>query len=528
MPRVFPTLICLALCASASAATADADPDPPRTFTTSHVLAIGGARIRYRAVAGELDVTDAAGKPVARVFSTAYLRDGSDSRRPVTFAFNGGPGSASIWLHLGILGPKRVVVPGDAGDDGAAPLDIVANEHSPLDVTDVVLIDPVGTGYSRAIGGHADKEFWGIAQDADLLANFVRQWLTANRRWSSPKYLCGESYGATRAAAMTRALAQEEYGTVALNGVILISAALDFQGLRPVAHNARVSPSHLPSYAATAMYHGKIPRRDLGELLAEAREFALTDYAVALSKGQRLPPEERARVRRRLAGFTGLSERYLDSVDLDVHPFRFMKELLRDEGLSVGRLDSRYTGRDFDAGGERFDVDPSGAGFGADYSAAALDYLSRDLGVDMGDRRYLVLNRSGIKPQWDWKVPDAERWSLGMNPEWPVHVNVAPFLGDEMRRNSEFRILLAMGYYDLATPFFAVESSMYQTGMLPGRVTFAYYDAGHMMYVHEPSLARLAADIRAFVAQPANATKKRQVASGAVSTIAAPQTSSAR
>lgn len=527
MPRVTATLLCLGFCASSFAVAVEPD-DPPRTFATSHALEIRGAKMRYRAVAGELDVTDPAGKPVARIFSTAYLRDTLDSRRPVIFAFNGGPGSASIWLHLGILGPKRVVVPGDATDDGAAPLDVVANVHSPLDVADIVLIDPVGTGYSRAIGGHADKEFWGIAQDAEVLANFVRQWLTKNRRWGSPKYLCGESYGTTRAAAMTRALAQEEYGTVALNGVILISAALDFQGLRPIAHNGRVSTSFLPSYAATAMYHGRIPRRDLGELLAEAREFALTDYTVALAKGQRLTSEERARVRRRLSGLTGLSERYLDSVELDIHPFRFMKELLRDRGLSIGRLDSRYTGRDFDAGGERFDGDPSGAGFGADYSAASLDYLSRELGVDMGDRRYLVLNRSGIKPEWDWKVPDLERWSLGMNPEWPVYVNVAPFLGDEMRRNSDFRVLLAMGYYDLATPFFAVENSMHQTGMLPERVTFAYYEAGHMMYVHEPSLASLAGDIRAFVTQPEKATKKRQVAIGAVSTIAAPHMSNAR
>jgi carboxypeptidase C (cathepsin A) len=523
--RALATLLCLASCDFTVAATPD---DPPRTFTSSHTVEIGGGKLRYRAVAGDLDVTDVEGKPVARIFSTAYLREGGDSRRPVTFAFNGGPGSASIWLHLGILGPKRVVVPGDARDDGAAPLDIVANAHSPLDVTDIVLIDPVGTGYSHAINGHANKEFWGVAQDADVLANFVRQWLTANRRWNSPKYLCGESYGTTRAAAMTRALSQEEYGSVALNGVILISAALDFQGVRSIAHNGRVAQSFLPSYAATAMYHGKIPRRNLDELLVDAREFALTDYAAALSKGQRLAPEDRARVRARLAALTGLTERYLDSVDLDIHPFRFMKELLRDQGLSVGRLDSRYTGRDFDGGGERFDADPSGVGFGADYSAAALDYLSRELGVDMGGRRYLVLNRSGIKPDWDWKVPDVERWSLGMNPEWPVHVNVAPFLGDEMRRNSDFRVLLAMGYYDLATPFFAVENSMYQTGMLPERVTFAYYEAGHMMYVHEPSLARLSADIRSFIRQPANATKKRQVASGAVSTIAAPQTSSAR
>ena len=486
----------------AAADDAPEDAKPPKSFLTMHELEIAGKKLRYKAIAEELDVTDIRGKPQARIFSTTYLREGvaEPGRRPVMFAFNGGPGSASIWLHMGLLGPKRVLVPSDAQDDGAAPIELASNPHSPLDVTDIVLIDPVGTGYSRAINGHADKEFWGIGQDAEVLANFVRLWLTRHERWDSPKYLCGESYGATRAAAMTRALAQEEYGSVALNGVVLISAALDFQGLRPVAHNGRVSPSYLPTYAATAWYHRKIADApDLAKLLAEAREFALTDYAIALAKGQRLSADEKARVRRRLAYFTGLSEPYLDSVALDVHPFRFMKELLRNQGLSVGRLDSRYVGRDFDAGADRFDADPSGYGFGAAYSAAALHYLSRDLEVDMGAARYLVLNRSGIKPDWDWKVPDAERWSMGMNPEWPVHVNVAPMLGDEMRRNSKFRVLLAMGYFDLATPFFAVESSMYQTGMMPERVTFAYYEAGHMMYVHEPSLVTLAADIRRFI-----------------------------
>jgi carboxypeptidase C (cathepsin A) len=509
------SLIALAACwlsgttlAFAAPAESGREPDPPpKSFVTTHELTVGGKRLRFKAVAAELDVADARGQPQARIFSTTYLRDGVEIQdRPVTFAFNGGPGSASIWLHLGLLGPKRVVVPSDAGDDGASPLSIVTNPHSPLDVTDIVLIDPVGTGYSRAINGHADKEFWGIGQDADVLAQFVRLWLTQHRRWNSPKYLCGESYGTTRAAAMTRALGQEEFGSVALNGVILISAALDFQGLRSIAHNGRVSQSFLPSYAATAWYHQRIPgATDLQKLLADAREFALGEYAVALAKGQRMSAEERARVRQRLAYFTGLTEPWLDSVDLDIHPFRFMKELLRAQALTVGRLDSRYAGRDFDAGGERFDADPSGYGFGPAYSMAALDYLSRDLKVDMGIARYVLLNRSGIKPEWDWKVPEADRWSLGMNPEWPAHVNVAPFLGDEMRRNSQFRVLLAMGYYDLATPFFAVENSMYQTGMLPARVTFTYYDAGHMMYVHEPSLVKLARDIREFI-EPARRT----------------------
>lgn len=474
----------------------------PKSFVTSHSARIGGEAVRYRAIAEELVVRDKQGSPAASIFSTTYLRESNvdATTRPVAFVFNGGPGSASIWLHMGLFGPKRVVVPSDAADDGAGPLEIVENPHSPLDVADLVLIDPVGTGFSKAINGHEDREFWGIGQDADILADFVRLWLTKYKRWDSPKYIAGESYGGTRAAAMTRALAQEEYGSTALNGVILISPALDFQGLRPMAHDGQLSVYYLPSYAATAWYHGKIPDADdLETMLDEAREFALTDYAVALAKGQRLSTEERASTRKRLSYFTGLSETYLESADLHIHPFRFMKELLRDRGLAVGRADSRYAGRDFDAAGERFDADPSGYGFGPAYSAAAMQYLARELEIDMEGVLYKSVNRSGVKPDWDWTMPDNGRWSQGMNPEWPTHVNVAPYLGDEMRRNSDFRVLLAMGYFDLATPFFASENSMYQTGMLPERVTFAYYRSGHMMYVHEPSLEKISDDIRRFI-----------------------------
>ena len=496
-----------AACARSGAADETAaSPAPaaiaPKSFVTAHSARIGDAQLRYRAIAEELIVADSNGAPAASIFSTTYLREGGGdaTERPVTFVFNGGPGSASIWLHMGLFGPKRVLVPSDAEDDGAGPIRIVDNPYSPLDATDIVLIDPVGTGFSKAVNGHQDKEFWGIGQDADVLANFVRLWLTKYKRWDSPKYLAGESYGTTRAAAMTRSLGQEEFGSTALNGVILISAVLDFQGVRPMAHNAQVSITYLPSYTATAWYHGKIPRTvELEPLLDQAREFALTDYATALAKAQRLTAEERAAVRKKLAYFTGLSEDYLDSVDLDIHPFRFMKELLRDRGLTVGRTDSRYAGRDFDSGGERFDADPSGYGFGAAYSAAAMQYLAEDLGVDMDGLLYKTLNRSGVKPDWDWKMPDNGRWSLGMNPEWPTHVNVAPYLGDEMRQNADFRVLLASGYFDLATPFFSAENSMYQIGMAPERVTMTYYMAGHMMYVHQPSLEALSKDIRDFI-----------------------------
>ena len=481
----------------------DEEPPPyePRSFVSQASVQIGGARVRYRAIAEDMGITDADGEPVASVFSFTYLRQGvgDASRRPVVFAFNGGPGSASIWLHMGLLGPKRVVVPSDAQDDGA-DVRIEANPYSPLDVADIVLIDPVGTGYSRGVEGHEDREFWGMVQDAGLLAQFVRQWLTKYRRWDSPKYLLGESYGSTRAALMVRALGEEEFGSVALNGVILMSAALDFQGIRPMPHNADVSVTYLPSYTATAWRHGLIPdARDLTTLLQQARAFAIDEYGPALERGQRLSAEERARVRRRLSYFSGLSEAYLDTVDLHIHPQRYAAELLRARGLTIGRLDSRYAGRDFDAASEITEGDPSNYGFGAAYAQAGLQYIAEDLGVDMRGLHYVVSNRSGIKPLWDWRMPDPDRWARGMNPQWPSHVNVAPYLGDEMRRNSDFRVLLVSGYYDLATPFFGPENSMYQTGMLPDRVTFKYYEAGHMMYVHQPSLVALSADLRAFI-----------------------------
>lgn len=505
MKRIFAAaMLAVSLTAAPSFAQEEEEAEPftPHSFVTEGSVRAGGVNVRYRAIAEDIAVTNADGEPVASIFSFSYLRQGvgDSTTRPVTFVFNGGPGSASIWLHMGLFGPKRVVVPSEAEDDGAGPVHIVANTYSPLDVTDVVLIDPVGTGYSRGINGHEDREFWGMVQDANILTQFVRQWLTKHRRWDSPKYLAGESYGTTRAALMTRALAEEESGSVALNGVILISTALDFQGIRPMAHNGQVSVTYLPSYAATAWRHGLISNApDLPTLLQQARDFAIDEYGPALAHGQRLDPAVRARVRARLAYFTGLSENYLDQVDLHVHPQRYAAELLRDRGLTVGRLDSRYVGRDYDAGAEIAEGDPSGYGFGAAYSAAALQYIAEDLRVDMGDVRYMVLNRSGIKPLWDWSMPDPERWARGMNPQWPIHVNVAPFLGDEMRRNADFRVLLASGYYDLATPFFGPENSMYQSGMLPERVTFRYYEAGHMMYVHQPSLEQLAADVRTFI-----------------------------
>lgn len=476
--------------------------EAPAAFVSTHETRIG-PRFAYKAVAGETWVRGYDGSPHASVFSVSYLRQGvRTAERPVIFAFNGGPGSASYWLTMGLLGPRRVALPADARGVGGGPVRLVDNVHSPLDVADVVMIDPVGTGFSRAINGHKDEEFWGIAEDAGLLADFVREWLTANGRWGSPKYILGESYGGTRAAAMTRALAQEERGQVALRGLILIAPVTDFQMLRTAAQYPLTSAGFLPSYAATAWYHRKVPSEpELEPFLEQARAFATDEYLPALVRGSRLPAADRARVLERLAHFTGLSPQWLDGQDLHVDPFRFMKELLRDRRLTVGRMDARYTGEDFDTGGERPDYDASQAGYGPAFSAAIMQHLGEELGVRM-DRPYLALNRSGVKPLWNWNQPDVLRWSGGMNPEWPVHVNVAPWIGDEMRRNGDFRVLLAVGYYDLAVPFFAAENSMYQAGMVPERTTFSYFPTGHMIYVEPASLAKLAGQIRGFVTAP--------------------------
>lgn len=467
------------------------------SFVTEHQAAIE-PKFEYTAVAEELHVVGLADAQ-ASVFTTSYFRrDVEDvSNRPVIFAFNGGPGASSYFLHLGLLGPRRVVVPQPGRGGGAVRL--IDNAHSPLDAADVVMIDPVGTGYSHALNGHENSAFWGIAEDAAVLANFVRAWCTKHGRWRSPKYLLGESYGGVRAAAMVRALAEEELGQIALRGVILLAPLIDFQSLRTAAHYPLVSYGFLPSFTAVAAYHSLIScAQGMERLLQQARTFAQDEYLPALVKGQRLSQDERAQVLRHLSALTGLSERYLDARDLFIDPFRFMKDLLRERGLIVGRLDGRYVGREFDPGHEYPEYDASQAGFGAAYAAAINDYLSRELSVVM-DRPYLALNRSGVKPQWNWKQPDALRFSSGMNPEWPVHVNAAPYLGDEMRRNSDFRILLALGYYDLAVPFFTAENTMYQAGMMPERVTFSYFPTGHLIYVDDPSLAKLAEQIRAFV-----------------------------
>jgi len=476
---------------SETKAEAKGDPaiPPPIVSVTSHSGRFGGVAVDYVATTGETYLTDKDDKPTAAIFSTSYVKAGKpDPNRPVTFLFNGGPGSGSVWLHMGAFGPKRVVVPSDARDDGAAPYPIIDNPMSLLDVTDLVFIDPVGTGFSRALGKTDPKEFWGVTADARSVAQFIRIWLRTNDRWNAPKYLGGESYGTTRSAAVVAQL-EGAYNDVSLKGVILISTILDFGAQAEAPGNEMAYVVTLPSMAATAWYHNKVADRPatVEPFVEQARAFATGEYASALLKGNRLQGAERAAVRAKLARFTGLSETFLDRADLRVTTGRFYKELLRDRGLTVGRLDSRYTGVDYDSAGETPDNDPSFYGIDGAYTAAINAYARGDLKLKM-DREYVTIG--GVGP-WDWR--------LGGDRDLDAYLNVTPYLAKAMRENSDMRVFVGQGWYDFATPFFGAEYALSRTGVPADRVSFHYYDAGHMMYVREADLAKLSADLRAFI-----------------------------
>ena len=461
----------------------------PLQSVTRHSGRFGDSTIGYEAIAGEIFLKDKDGKPKAAIFSTSYLKTPRDPARPVVFLFNGGPGSGSLWLHMGAFGPKRVAVPSDARDDGAPPYPIVENPHSLLDVADLVFIDPVGTGFSRALGDTDPKEYWGIKPDAVSIADFIRLWLGRHGRWNSPKYVGGESYGTTRSIAVAQEL-EGAYNDVALNGILLISTILDFGLESPTPGNEMAHVVNLPSYAATAWFHGKVSDRParVADFVEEARKFAIGPYLSALVKGSALGEDERVRVRAQLARYSGLSEAYLDRARLRVTPGRFYKELLRDRGLVVGRLDSRYTGRDADDAGETPENDPSFQGIDAAYTAAMNSYAREALKYP-AQVEYNVIG--GVGP-WDWNPS-------GRSGGRDAYISVAPYVGPLLRGNAGLRIFVAQGWYDHATPFFAAEYSLNRSGIPTERIEWHYYDAGHMMYVHEPDLAKLSGDVRAFI-----------------------------
>ena len=459
----------------------------PQVRTTKLSGTFGGQRINYAATIGETIIKNKDGVPEVAVVTTSYVKEPRDPGRPITFLFNGGPGSGTVWLMMGAFGPKRVAIPGNGTDDGAPPYPIVDNPDALLDVTDVVFIDPPGTGFSHLIGKADPKDYYGVTQDAKLVAEVIRRWLNDNGRWNSPKYLGGESYGTTRSAAVANELMNVTYNDVALNGIILISTVLDFAAGADTPGNELSPITNLPSMAATALYHGKATAPSVEAFVEEARQWAIGPYASALLKGQKLQGEERAAIRRELARFTGLSETYLESADLRVTPNRFYKELLRDRGLTVGRLDSRYTGKDYDNAGEGPDNDPSFYGIDASYTAAINSWSRDGLGFKT-DREYQSIGRVG--GLWDWRLGSRDT---------NAYLNVAPYIGQALRENSGLRVFVGQGYYDFATPFFAAEYSLSRTGIPQDRIEYQYYGAGHMMYIRDEDRHKLSADIRAFI-----------------------------
>jgi carboxypeptidase C (cathepsin A) len=480
-------------------------PSPPapedRLVKTYHSAIVGGRELAYTVSAGTIVLKEESEKkdgesegesegekPRAEVSVIAYTLDSVEDRtdRPITFAFNGGPGSASVWLHLGLLGPRRApVVEGVT----TGPFRLVDNEHSLLDVSDIVFIDPVSTGYSRAVVGEKAKQFHGFQRDIESISEVIRLWTTRNRRWTSPKFLIGESYGTTRGAGVAAHL-QERYGFF-LNGVMLVSGALDFGLLEFNKGNDAPYIGFLPSYAATAWYHGRLApdlQADLRATVAEVERFAIEEYAVALAKGARLPDDERARVAKQVARYTGLSEDYVDRADLRISDQRFFKELLRDQRRTVGRLDSRFRGIDRDAAGETAEDDASFAAAMAPFAATFNDYVRGDLGFET-DRTYEILHPSLWKT---WSYADHEN----------KYVSVGELLRKTVSANPGLHVFVASGYYDLATPHFTTDIVIDHLALDPtlrGNVTTAYYEAGHMMYIHEPSLAALKADLTAFI-----------------------------
>jgi len=468
----------------------------PSVFKTEKSGRFGGASIDYQTIAGDTFVYKKDGKAAATFFTYQYIKkDVEDPRtRPVTFIFNGGPGSASMWLHMGVFGPKRVLIPSDPADDGAPPYDVIDNPETILDVTDLVFIDPVGTGLSRALEAEDPRKHWGVLEDAKSVAAFIHQWIENNNRWNSPKFVAGESYGTVRASVLSDELTNKY--NIGLNGIVLISAVLDYQNSRIQDGSIMSYVSFLPSYAATAWYHNKLPNKpaDLATFLAEVREFAAGDYAKALIAGNRLTTAEEQALIEKLHSYTGLKKSYLKASNMRIHVYRFFKELLRDEGKVVGRLDSRYLGEEPEAVGDTFKGDPFAYASGNAFTVAINDHIRNFMGVKLETRHYNTSARSEKYWQWNWNV-----WGKKGVPNGGRFINVIPYLGKAMRRNSDMHVLVTSGYYDFATPFFGAENALAEMDIVKDRVHYTYYEAGHMMYVHEPSRIKFLNDIRAFI-----------------------------
>ena len=453
-----------------------------------HSAVIGGRALAYTATAGTLTIRDDDGKPIASMFYVAYTTGGT--RRPVTFLYNGGPGSSTMWLHMGSIGPMRVRTNSPAPTSGP-PFDLETNNESLLDKTDLVFIDAIGAGFSRPVGEAKLANFWGTDPDIDAFARGIERYLTLNSRWNSPKFIFGESYGTTRSAGLSYRLQSDG---AQLNGVILLSSILN-SGRRDPGFDEDVI-GYIPSYAAIAAYHHRLATQpaDLPAFLAQVRDWARGPYATALAKGHDISPEEKQQIAQQMAAYTGLSVNEILASDLRVNPSRFRKELLRDQRRTLGRYDARFTGMDVDAAGENPEYDPSDTGISGAFISAFHDYLTRDLGYDT-DLTYRPTYYSAAI-QWDFHHRPPGGRGVGETP-----ADVALDLSAAMRENPHLLLYSLNGLYDLATPFFETEYDLNHMQLEPEvrpNVRFAYYPSGHMVYLNPDALKSMKADLARF------------------------------
>lgn len=494
----FASALCLSTSGYAAHQEAVADAESPAAMPallhaeSEGSVTIDGKRVDYTAIAGTLEMKDDDGKPIAHFGYTSYVKKGADPKtRPIMFAYNGGPGSASMWLHMGILGPQRTVID-DTQFTTTGPFKRVNNEFSVLDRADLVLIDPVGTGFSQAVGEAKGEDFWGVDNDIESVSKFIARYLSDYGRWQSPKYLLGESYGGIRSGGVAYRLLTAH--SVALNGVILVSPYMDYIAGNAGNRNDLPYVNYFTTYAAAAWYHNAVERQPAGlaEFVAEADRFALEKYAPLLLKGHRASAEERAEVLAGMQRFTGISAEYWDRANLRIDEARFSKELMRAQRKTVGRIDARFVGDAIAHNAERFSYDPFFPAVGPAIMATFNDYYREQLGVKT-DRSYV--GSAGLYGDWD-----QSHRTPGVGQE-PV-ANTAVDLGYAMTQNPNMRVLVQQGYYDLATPYGATQyfiDHLEVPGELRSNLQLELYEAGHMMYLHPASMAKFRRDLAAFI-----------------------------
>lgn len=455
--------------------------------TTQQSVKINNVVIPLTAKCGTLQLRDENNEPIALFGFTAYMKDGGGNR-PIIFSYNGGPGSSSYWLHMGVMGPKRIVV-NDPQFTPAAPYKLVNNDYSVLDVADLVMMDPVGTGLSVPVGKAKFEDFWGVDQDIRSISLFIRQFLIENGRMNSPKYLVGESYGTFRNAGVMNRLLDEG---IALNGVVMVSAVFDLRTLLFPPNDDLPYVVHFPTYAATAWYHNKIANKPpLESFLNEVRTFTEKEYVPALYRGDRLTKEERTAVANKLAAYSGLSADYWLRADLRVQAGEFFAELLRSEGNTVGRLDSRFKGTNQDLLSQFADYDPQSTAISPAYTAGFLQYLYNDLKVN---KKLTYATSAGSRPgfKWDWKHEGNMAWGAS------AAINTGIDMANAMTKDPNVKVMILNGYFDIATVFYGVEHTIDHLGLkkeIKDNIIMKYYEAGHMMYIHQPSLEKFKKDV---------------------------------